>query len=439
MVKKIFIPFEKFFNQEASAGVFLLLSAGLALIWANSSWSDIYESILHYPLGIQWGDIFFVFSLHHWVNDALMAIFFFVVGLEIKRELSIGELSTPKKAAFPIFAALGGMLVPALFYLIFNLGNSNTYMGWGIPMATDIAFAVGVLSLLSKRVPFSLKIFLLALAIVDDLGAVLVIAFFYSQEIIGQFLAYAGLTVFIIFCIIKIGLQNRFIYLFLGICLWLFVLKSGVHATVAGVIMGFMFPARRIPNKEQILINMQEQLQQQKQMDPSYKNTKEIIASAHSLHSPTQHLIEKLHPYVTWLIMPVFAFFNAGIQFKSGFSFSEFFTHPVSLGVMFGLFIGKPVGIVLFSFLALRLKIAVWPSGFSWLRLIGIGFLAGIGFTMALFISHLSFGSQPELNIYSKLGILLASILAMLTGLLFLFFSTRTPVESNNSTVNQQK
>ena len=439
MVKKIFIPFEKFFNQEASAGLFLLLSAGLALIWANSSWSDIYESILHYPLGIQWGDIFFVFSLHHWVNDALMAIFFFVVGLEIKRELSIGELSTPKKAAFPIFAALGGMLVPALFYLIFNLGNSNTYMGWGIPMATDIAFAVGVLSLLSKRIPSSLKIFLLALAIVDDLGAVLVIAFFYSQEIIGQFLAYAGLTVFIIFCVIKIGLQNRFIYLFLGICLWLFVLKSGVHATVAGVIMGFMFPARRIPNKEQILINMQEQLQQQKQMNPSYKNTKEIITSAHSLHSPTQHLIEKLHPYVTWLIMPVFAFFNAGIQFKTGFSFSEFFTHPVSLGVMFGLFIGKPVGIVLFSFLALRLKIALWPSGFSWLKLTGIGFLAGIGFTMALFISHLSFGLQPELNVYSKLGILLASLLAMLTGLLFLLFSTRTPEESNNSTTNQQK
>ena len=437
MVKRIFIPFEKYFNQEASAGLFLLLCAGLALIWANSPWSDVYESILHFPFGIQLGETFFGFSLHHWVNDALMAIFFFVVGLEIKRELIIGELSTPKKAAFPIFAALGGMLVPALFYLIFNGGNSSTYIGWGIPMATDIAFAVGILSLLSKRVPASLKIFLLALAIVDDLGAVLVIAFFYSQEIIGQFLAYAGLTVFIVFCARKIGLQNRFIYFFLSVCLWLFVLKSGVHATVAGVIMGFMFPARRTPNKEQILTNIQEQLQQQKQSGLSYKNTKRIIASTHSLHSPTQHLIEALHPYVTWLIMPVFAFFNAGIQFKSGFSLAEFFSHPVSLGVMLGLFIGKPLGIVLFSFLALRLKLALWPSGFSWLKLTGIGFLAGIGFTMALFISHLSFGSQPELNVYSKLGILVASLLAMVVGLLFLFFSTRTSREENNSSVNQ--
>lgn len=439
MVKKIFIPFEKHFNQEASAGLFLLLCAGLALIWANSPWLDAYESMLHFPVGIQWGEMFFGFSLHHWVNDALMAIFFFVVGLEIKRELSIGELSTPKKAAFPIFAALGGMVVPALCYLIFNGGNNLTYIGWGIPMATDIAFAVGILSLLSKRVPASLKIFLLALAIVDDLGAVLVIAFFYSQEIMGQFLAYAGLTVFIVFCVRKVGLQNRFIYLFLGICLWLFVLKSGVHATVAGVIMGFMFPARRTPNKEQILTNIREQLQQQKEIGLSYKSTKRIIASTHSLHSPTQHLIETLHPYVTWLIMPVFAFFNAGIQFKSGFSLAEFFSHPVSLGVMLGLFVGKPLGIVLFSFLALRLKLALWPSGFSWSRLTGIGFLAGIGFTMALFISHLSFGSQPELNVYSKLGILVASLLAMLIGLLFLFFSTRSLPESDNSSVNQQK
>lgn len=436
MVKKIFIPFEKYFNQEASAGLFLLLCAGLALIWANSPWLDVYESILHFPVGIQWGETFFGFSLHHWVNDALMAIFFFVVGLEIKRELSIGELSTPKKAAFPIFAALGGMVVPALLYLIFNGGNSDTYMGWGIPMATDIAFAVGVLSLLSKRVPFALKIFLLALAIVDDLGAVLVIAFFYSQEIMGQFLAYAGLTVFILFCARKIGLQNRFIYFFLGVCLWLFVLKSGVHATVAGVILGLMSPARRISNKEKILSNIQTQLEHAGSV---YKSTKKIITSARSLHSPTQRLIEELHPYVTWLIMPVFAFFNAGVQFKSGFSFIEFLSHPVSLGVILGLFVGKPIGIVLFSFLAIRLKLAVWPAGFSWSKLTGIGFLAGIGFTMALFISHLSFDSQPELNVYSKLSILLASLLAMLTGLLFLFFSTRTSGEEKNSPVIQQK
>jgi len=202
--------------------------------------------------------------------------------------------------------------------------------------------------------------------------------------------------------------------------------------------MGFMFPARHTPHKEQILTNIQKQLQQQKQLDFPYKDTKKIIASTQSLHSPTQHLIETLHPYVTWLIMPVFAFFNAGIQFKSGFSLADFFSHPVSLGVMLGLLIGKPLGIILFSFLAIRLKLALWPSSFSWLKLTGIGFLAGIGFTMALFISHLSFSSQPELNVYSKLGILVASLLAMLIGLLFLFFSSSSPTPKNdNASTNQ--
>ena len=382
MLKKIFLFLKNHLNTEASAGVLLLMSAGLALAWANSSWQGVYTAILHYPLGLQWGDMSFSLSLHHWVNDGLMTIFFFAVGLEIKKELCAGELSTPKKAALPIFAAIGGMLVPALCYLIFNAGSS-AYVGWGIPMATDIAFAVGVLSLLSKRIPFSLKIFLLALAIVDDLGAVLVIAFFYSQEIMWPFLAYAGLTAFIVFCADKIGIQNRLSYLFLGLCLWLFVLKSGVHASVAGVILGLTLSAR-----------------------PA--------------------LVEEMHPYVIWLIMPVFAFFNAGVAFSSGgFSFYEFLSHPVSLGVISGLLIGKPLGILLFSFLALRLKLASLPVGFSWPKLTGIGFLAGIGFTMALFISHLSFESMPEFNTYSKLGILLASMLAMLIGLVVLFFSSQ--------------
>ena len=418
IVKKLITPFERFFAMQASAGIVLLFSAGLALLLANSAWSDIYDKILHYPLGFQLGEFSLSYSLHHWVNDALMVIFFFVVGLEIKRELNMGELSTPKKAALPIFAAMGGMLVPALFFLAFNT-QSATQVGWGIPMATDIAFAVGILSLMSKKVPFSLKVFLLALAIVDDLGAVLVIAFFYSQEITGKFLAFAGLIVFIIFCAKRIGIRNFAFYISCGVCLWFFILKSGVHSTVAGVILGLMCPSIWIMDRKQ----KWDDVKKFSPSVPSYKETRKLIRLIRSLHTPTHRLIEDLHPYVTWIIMPVFAFFNAGVQFESGFSLVEFSTHPVSLGILFGLLLGKPIGILLFSFLAVRLNLAVWPAGFNWKRLTGVGFLAGIGFTMALFISHLSFGSQPDLEVYSKISILLASFLAMLVGLAFLFFS----------------
>ena len=418
LIKKLITPFERFFALQASAGIVLLCAALLALLWANSPWSGVYYKILHYPLGIHFGEFSLSYSLHHWVNDALMVIFFFVVGLEIKREMSTGELATPKQAALPIFAAMGGMLVPALFYLAFNL-EGPAQVGWGIPMATDIAFAVGILSLVSGKVPLSLKVFLLALAIVDDLGAVLVIAFFYSQNIAGKFLAFAGLIVFIIFCAKKVGIRNIAFYVFCGILLWFFVLKSGVHSTVAGVILGLMCPSRWVINRQETLEN----IRKLSLSVPSYKVAKKIVHLTRSLHTSTHRLIEDLHPYVTWVIMPVFAFFNAGVKFESGFSFVEFGFHPVSLGIFFGLLLGKPIGVLLFSFLVVRLNLAVWPSGFNWKKLTGVGFLAGIGFTMALFISHLSFDAQPELAVYSKLSILLASLLAMLIGLVFLLFS----------------
>jgi len=418
LIKKLITPFERFFALQASAGIVLLCSALFALLWANSPWSGVYYKILHYPLGIHIGKFSLSYSLHHWVNDALMVIFFFVVGLEIKREMSIGELATPKQAALPIFAAMGGMLVPALFYLAFN-SEGPTQVGWGIPMATDIAFAVGILSLVSGKVPFSLKVFLLALAIVDDLGAVLVIAFFYSRNISGNFLAFAGLIVFIIFCARKVGIRNIAFYVFCGIILWFFVLKSGVHSTVAGVILGLMCPSQWITNRQETLEN----IRKLSLSAPSYKTIKKIAHLMRSLHTPTHRLIEDLHPYVTWIIMPVFAFFNAGVKFESGFSFVEFGFHPVSLGIFFGLLLGKPIGILLFSLLVVHLKLAVWPSGFNWKKLTGVGFLAGIGFTMALFISHLSFDAHPELAVYSKISILLASLLAMLIGLIFLLFS----------------
>lgn len=428
VVKKLITPFDNFFSLEASPGIILLFFAGLALFWANSPWSDFYYKLLHHPLGFHIGSLSLSFSLHHWVNDALMVIFFFVVGLEIKREMSVGELATPKKAALPIFAALGGMVVPALLYLSFN-PKGPTQVGWGIPMATDIAFALGVLSLMSKRVPFSLKVFLLALAIVDDLGAVLVIAFFYSQNIASLFLAFAGLMILIIFCARKVGIRNIMFYVFCGVGLWFFVLKSGVHATVAGVILGLMCPAKNKSNKS---LNWEQNIKELSNSLPSYKSAKQLVHSIHALHTPAHRLIKELHPYVTWVIMPVFAFFNAGVSFESHFSWTEFMSHPVSLGILLGLFLGKPIGILLFSFLSIRLKWAVYPSDFNWKTLTGVGFLAGIGFTMALFISHLSFESQPELATYSKLSILLASLLAMLIGLAFIASSKKLSSSPKN-------
>ncbi len=428
VVKKFITPFARFFSLPASPGIVLLFFAVVALLWANSPWSELYHKLLHYPLGLHIGKFSLSFSLHHWVNDALMVIFFFVVGLEIKKELSVGELSTPKKAALPIFAALGGMVVPALFYLSFNYEGS-TQVGWGIPMATDIAFALGVLSLMSKRVPVSLKVFLLALAIVDDLGAVLVIAFFYSQNIAGKFLTLAGLMIFIIFCARQGGIRNIAFYVFCGVGLWFFVLKSGVHSTVAGVILGLMCPARVKGNKE-LHRNWEQNIKELSTNAPSYGATTKLMHSIRSLHSPAYRLIKELNPYVTWIIMPVFAFFNAGVSFESHFSWAEFMSHPVSLGILFGLLLGKPIGILLFSFIAVQLKWAIYPSNFNWKILTGVGFLAGIGFTMALFISHLSFESQPELATYSKLSILLASLLAMLIGLAFIASSKKLPLSN---------
>ncbi len=389
--------FERFFSLEAAGGVMLLISTGLALLWANSPWRMVYEALLHLPVGFQVGSISFFYSLHHWVNDALMVIFFFVAGLEIKRELVVGELSSPKKAALPIFAALGGMIVPAICYLMFNL-QSDTQVGWGIPMATDIAFAIGILSLMSKKVPLSLKVFLLSLAIVDDLGAVLVIAFFYSHEIIGRFLAFASVVLFLIYCAKKAGIQNLLFYIISGVGLWFFVLKSGVHATVAGVVLGLMAPVEN------------------------------------SSHTNAQQLIEILHPYVIWVIMPVFAFFNAGVVFSGSFSIGDFLSHPVSMGILMGLVIGKPVGILLFSLLGVRLKLAVYPSDAHWLQLAGVGCLAGIGFTMSLFISHLSFDSS-ELEIYSKLSILIASVLAMVLGFFILIIGSSFLSDERNREV----
>lgn len=359
---------EKFLAIEASSGILLGLATVLALILANSPLAPFYFSILEFPAGL---------SLHHWINDGLMTIFFFVVGMEIKKELLVGELASAKKAALPIFGALGGMVVPAFLYWLLNGGTTGA-AGWGIPMATDIAFAIGVISLFGKRVPLSLKVFLLALAIVDDLGAVLVIAIFYTREISTFYLA-ACISIFILIALARFwGLRFLPAYVLLGAFAWFCLLRSGVHATVAGVALGFLTPIR-LPNGE----------------------------------SPLTQLVGRLHPWVNYFIMPIFALANAGVALR-GLEIGPVLQHPICLGVGAGLFLGKPIGISLSVWLGSALRLCELPRGVRWMPLLGVGLLGGIGFTMALFISKLALSA--DLEVYSKVGILGGSLLSALAG-----------------------
>ncbi len=431
-VKKIMSPIDNFMHLEASSGILLLFVTAIALYLANSSFHEAYEHFIHTPIGINFGSFELKMGLQHWVNDALMAIFFFVVGMEIKRELVIGELSSPKRAALPMFAALGGMVAPALIYTFFNI-NTDTISGWGIPMATDIAFAVGVLSLMSKRVPFSLKIFLLALAIVDDLGAVLVIAFFYTEELSQTAFAVAGGSLGLIILMLFSGIEKVVIYIILGLVFWLAVLQSGIHATIAGVILGFLVPLEPIFNKKLLPGALKPLLDDiHDKIDKAAKSSAELNEAAHhefmqlkqfaeGAQSPLERTIHSLHYWVGFGIMPLFALVNAGVH-VGDFQVNEFISHPVSMGVVLGLFLGKPVGVFLFSYLAVKLKISSLPQGVTWYHILCAGTLAGIGFTMAIFISNLALGVSVG-GTNSKLGILLASVLASIAGLIMLGFS----------------
>lgn len=376
LASKVFIkPIEKFLKTESAAGFILAACAVLAMTIANSSLSTKYFQLLHFSI--------FGLSVQHWINDGLMAIFFFVIGMEIKKEIIIGELSTLKKAALPIAAAIGGMIFPAFIYFYFNPENPDL-RGWGIPMATDIAFALGVLVLFGKRVPLSLKIFLLALAIVDDLGAILVIAFFYTKEIRIQGLGLAGLGLGLMLFIRNFGIRSYSVYLILGVATWLGVLFSGVHATVAGVIIGILTPL-------------------------SFPRAKGSPAE----YSPLDELVHRLHPWVSFAIMPIFALANAGLSIRE-LDLSQIIYSPIFQGVTLGLIIGKPMGIVLFSAVAVLLGLAELPSGLRWKHIVGVSFLGGIGFTMALFISNLAL--MPEQEVYSKVGILGGSLIAAVFG-----------------------
>ena len=419
-IEVITSPFVRFARMEAAGGILLLVSTFAALVWANSPWEQSYHAIWSTQVDVGFGRFFLSETRHQWINDGLMSVFFFLVGLEIKREVLIGELSSLKQAAFPLIAAMGGTIVPALIYISLNHGGI-AHKGWGIPMATDIAFALGVLALLGDRVPVSLKIFVTALAIVDDIIAVLVIAVFYTAEIHFISLA-AGLAgVALSFGLNLLGVRKPAIYAFLGICVWAAVLKSGVHATVAGVLFAFTIPARTYIDRDHFLKQGRWLLDR---LEAARPDSFEAHAAIHTLEaqcelieSPLHRIEHRLQPWVAFFVMPVFAFSNAGVHILGKVASAA--TNSVSLGVALGLFVGKPIGISLFAWLAAKAKVATQPNAVSWAQIFGGSWLCGIGFTMSLFIATLAFG-EGELLDLSKIGTLAASVAAATCGSLFL-------------------
>ncbi len=418
--ERLIHPFQEFIHMEASGGILLLACTLIALIWANSPWGSQYISLWQTKFSVQIGSFGLSKPLLLWINDGLMAIFFFVVGLEIKREVLTGELASLKQAALPFAAAVGGIVFPAAIYLIFNAGTENA-AGWGVPMATDIAFALGVMALLGKRVPLSLKIFLTALAIVDDLGAVLVIALFYTAEIAWVSLAVAAGFLVLLIILNRLGVRYPLIYILIGIGLWVAFLKSGVHATIAGVLLAMTIPAGSRINGREFITHSKEVLREfekaltdkNKLTEPQQAALQTLETACEHAESPLQRLEHSLHPWVSFLIMPVFALANAGVVL--GGDFASMLSHPVSIGVVVGLVIGKQVGITSFVWLAVKSKLAELPAGVTWLHIYGASWLAGIGFTMSLFIAGLAFGDSPILTA-AKFGILIASLIAGVTG-----------------------
>ncbi|HBF13048.1 MAG TPA: Na+/H+ antiporter NhaA [Deltaproteobacteria bacterium] len=421
---------KKMSKTETAGGIILLLVTISALFWANSPWSQSYFDLWHTSFNIGIGSWILDKPIHHWINDGLMAIFFFVVGLEIKREILAGELSSLRQAILPLAAAIGGMLVPASLYLLFNMGKSGA-AGWGIPMATDIAFAIGVLTLMGKKIPLPLKIFLTALAIVDDLGAVLVIAFFYTSYISWANLGIGVLFLGLLMGANRAGIRHPLVYALLGIGgLWLAFLLSGVHATIAGVLAAFTIPARTRIDESEFLVRSQGFLKEFEKASSNklaFKTSSQQAAlsgleeSTEQVQPPLQRLEHALQPWVIFLILPLFALANAGVSLKG-----DLFTtmkHPVTMGIIVGLVIGKPVGIFLFSWLAVKTRVAVLPKNIGWKMIFGVACLGGIGFTMSLFISGLAFG-ESSLTSYSKIGILMASTLAGIIGWIFLRIGT---------------
>jgi NhaA family Na+:H+ antiporter len=414
-VDRLVEPFERFFHVAAASGIVLLACSAVALALANSPRAEAYAAFWKTPVGFAWGDFELRHSLLHWINDGLMAIFFFVVGLEVKRELVLGELRDPRKAALPVAAALGGMLAPAGIYLALQWGQVGQ-RGWGIPMATDIAFVVGCMAVLGERVPQGLRIGLLTLAIVDDIGAILVIALGYSEGVVWGWLIVGAGGLAIVALFARLGVRSFLVYTLLGAGVWFTFHASGVHATVAGVILGLMTPARRRASPE-FFAHLLERAQDAMLGDwdhepPQVEQVRRVKQAAQEAVSPLEYLEQYLHPWVSFGLMPLFPLANAGVPIAAGDIGS-----PVALAVVLGLFLGKPFGVVLASLVAVRLGLARLPDGVSWPILIGGGFLAGIGFTMALFIAGLAFEDSSGLLNVAKVGVLGGSVASAAVGL----------------------
>lgn len=427
---RVLTPFEEFIHRQTTSGLLLMGSAIIAMVLANGVFSEAYQHLIHTPISLNIGNWAINMSMHHWVNDGLMALFFFVVGLELKREIMVGELSDLRQAALPIMAAIGGMVVPALIYLGFN-HDGEAALGWGVPMATDIAFAVGVLVLLASRVPKALITFLVALAIADDLGAVLVIALFYTQELALNWLLASAVLVIILMNFNYAGIRKAMPYFLVAVLLWYTLLQSGVHATLAGVIGAFTVPARSKydPNLFADLINEQiDRFIANRRQDDSlmtneklYSIVQNLEKSVNGVQTPLQRLEHIWHLPVAFIVIPIFAVFNAGIPLQLG-TLSETFSHPVMLGVTFGLLFGKFIGITGACWLALRLGIGQLPTGTSFSQIAAVSVLAGIGFTMSIFIAELGFANHPEYLLMAKTGVLTASLLAGLIGFVWLWW-----------------
>jgi len=426
---KILTPFEEFIHRQTTSGMLLMVTALIALVLANGPLAEAYQHLTHTPINLGVGAWQIKMSLHHWINDALMAIFFFVVGLELKREILVGELAKLKNAVLPIGAAIGGMLVPAAIYLAIN-PHDDAARGWGIPMATDIAFAIGALALLASRVPKALITFLVALAIVDDLGAVMVIAFFYTDTIALEPLAYAAGLVGLLLIFNLLGVRKTLPYFGVAVFLWYALLLSGVHATLAGILGALTVPAVPKFNPERFSQHMKDLMQK---FDASHEPGKSIMTNdklravvqtlengVHSVEAPLQKLEHTWHMPVAYLIIPVFALVNAAIPIDFS-ALSETFKHPVMLGVSLGLLVGKFVGITGASWLLLKLNLAVLPKDTRFSQIAGVSLLAGIGFTMSIFVAQLAFEAQPDLLLMAKTGILGASLIAGLSGYFWLY------------------
>jgi len=413
-------PIDRFLRVEAASGILLLVAAAVAMLWANSPWRASYDQLWHLSLGIRAGSFVFERPLHWVVNDVLMAIFFFVVGLEIRRELHHGELSEWRRAVLPATAALGGMVVPATLYLVFA-GGPEVRSGWGIPMATDIAFAIGILTLLGKRVPASLRVLLLALAVIDDLGAILVIAVFYSSgiSIIGLVVAAAGLLV--ILFMQRIGLRSRVGYIVPAVVAWAGIYAAGIHPTIAGVLVGLLTPVRAWLGPTGFQQGVRKELDHLGTLPSDKLSTHTLTQSLRQVDlvrrealSPAEGLIETLHPWVAFGIMPIFALANAGVPLNEiGLDGSGL---AIASGVSIGLLLGKPIGVLLAIWLTLRLRVGILPAGLRVPHLVVLGLVAGIGFTMALFIGHLAFPQPSQLSA-AKLGILASSAVAAILAL----------------------